>query len=485
MDHFLGAILILTSLLGGVGWWYTHRMASTVQTLHEENLQAAEYLTDAERGLWELRFALPNYLIEGSAGRARIREAAAGFMRQVDENMKAYSALPLTQAEREHLAEWDESYVYYSTMRPRYFELLDAGKVEEAAAHRQKKTNPAAGNAVRAISLLVDIQRSMGEKKTTQAQAQAREAAAVFATLSALSITVVIALVVMLRRTIAGSIRRVQGTSTELTSAAQQQLASAKDLASSTAEISASLRSLIVTSQQIARVSAQVLGVAEETQARATEGGATVHRSEETIAGIQRKVELIAKQMTELDKSSKQISGVLALIDELAEQTNILAINATIEAAGAGDFGRRFSVIGNEVRKLADRVSGSTREVRALIGGVQRSTESTLITTREGAMAVDVGAREFMEVLTVFDRIDERIAATAAAAREIDRSTQQQISAVEQVNDAILGIMVATRQLEAASLTSMETSASLQSVSNGLAAVISRGRRSPRGKPQR
>ena len=474
IDHFLGAILLLTSLLGGVGWWYTHRMASTVQTLHEENLQAAEYLTDAERGLWELRFALPNYLIEGSSGRARIREAAAGFMRQVDNNMEAYRALPLTQEERGHLAEWDESYSYYSRMRPTYFELLDAGKVEEAAAFRQKETNPAARNAVRSISLLVDIQRSLGGKKMLQAQAQAREAAVVFAILGALSITFVIALVMTLRRTIAGSIERVQGTSTALTSAAGQQLVSAKNLASSTAEISASLRSLMVTSEEIARVSGQVLGVAEETKARATEGGATVYRSKETITGIQRRVELIAKQMTELDKNSKEISGVLVLIDELAEQTNILAINATIEAAGAGDFGRRFSVIGNEIRKLADRVSGSTREVRALIGRVQRSTESTLIATREGSTAVDDGAREFMEVLTVFDRIDERIAATAAAAREIDRSTQQQISSVEQVNDAISGIMVATRQLEAASLESRETSASLESVSQGLAAVITR-----------
>ena len=82
MDHFLGAILILTSLIGGVGWWYTYRMASTVQSLQEENLQAAEYLTDAERGLWELRFALPNYLVQGSEGRAHIRGAAAGFMRR-------------------------------------------------------------------------------------------------------------------------------------------------------------------------------------------------------------------------------------------------------------------------------------------------------------------------------------------------------------------------------------------------------------------
>jgi methyl-accepting chemotaxis protein len=89
-------------------------------------------------------------------------------------------------------------------------------------------------------------------------------------------------------------------------------------------------------------------------------------------------------------------------------------------------------------------------------------------------MAVDYGALEFMEVLTVFEQIDERIGATAAAAREIDRSTQQQISAVEQVNDEISGIMAATRQLEAASQASMETSSDLQSVSHELAAVIIR-----------
>ena len=84
----------------------------------------------------------------------------------------------------------------------------------------------------------------------------------------------------------------------------------------------------------------------------------------ESISGIRRQVDQIVSHMLELGKKSQEIGAVLDIVSELAEQTNILAINATIEAAGAGEAGKRFAVVADEIRKLADRVGGSTKEVR-------------------------------------------------------------------------------------------------------------------------
>ena len=118
------------------------------------------------------------------------------------------------------------------------------------------------------------------------------------------------------------------------------------------------------------------------------------------MSGIKRQVDLIVTHMLDLGKKSQQIGGILEIINELAEQTNILAINATIESAGAGDAGKRFSVVADEIRKLADRVGGSTKEIRALIEEIRAAVNTTVMATESGTKAVDLGARQFAEVTT-------------------------------------------------------------------------------------
>src|SRR2546422_228947 len=110
-------------------------------------------------------------------------------------------------------------------------------------------------------------------------------------------------------------------------------------------------------------------------------GGQTVQAAQESVGSIRRQVDLIVTHMLDLGKKSQQIGGILEIINELAEQTNILAINATIEAAGAGEAGKRFAVVADEIRKLADRVGGSTKEIRTLIEEIRAAVNSTVMAT--------------------------------------------------------------------------------------------------------
>ena len=111
---------------------------------------------------------------------------------------------------------------------------------------------------------------------------------------------------------------------------------------------------------------------------------------------------------------------MLEIVSELAEQTNILAINATIEAAGAGEAGKRFAVVADEIRKLADRVGGSTKEIRGLIDDVRSAVNTTVMATETGSKAVDAGTRQFGDVATSFKQIADLVATTTEAAREIE-----------------------------------------------------------------
>src|ERR1700691_4992717 len=130
--------------------------------------------------------------------------------------------------------------------------------------------------------------------------------------------------------------------------------------------------------------------------------------------------------MLDLGKKSQEIGSVLDIVSELAEQTNILAINATIEAIGAGETGKRFAVVADEIRKLADRVGGSTKEVRTLIDDVRSAVNTTVMATETGSKAVDAGARQFGDLASSFKQISGLVTTTTNAAREIELSTKQQ-----------------------------------------------------------
>ena len=190
------------------------------------------------------------------------------------------------------------------------------------------------------------------------------------------------------------------------------------------------------------------------------------------MGSIRRQVELIVNHMLDLGRKSQQIGGILEIINELAEQTNILAINATIEAAGAGEAGRRFAVVAEEIRKLADRVGGSTKDIRTLIDEVRSAVNTTVMATESGSKSVEVGARQFGEVAAAFGQIARLVATTTDAAREIELSTKQQTTAVEQVDVAISNVAQATREAEASSGQSLQTASQLASMSRDLARLV-------------
>jgi methyl-accepting chemotaxis protein len=183
-------------------------------------------------------------------------------------------------------------------------------------------------------------------------------------------------------------------------------------------------------------------------------------------------VDLIVVHMTELSKKAQQVGVVLDIVSELAEQTNILAINATIEAAGAGEAGRRFGVVADEIRKLADRVGVSTKEIREMVEGVRSAVNTTVMATEAGSKAVDASAVQVGEMAASFKQIASLVATTTDAAREIELSTKQQATAVEQVNVAIGDIAEATKETEASTTQTLMTAEQLTGLSRDMLRLV-------------
>lgn len=275
-----------------------------------------------------------------------------------------------------------------------------------------------------------------------------------------------------LNQQLSSAVGDMQSSSAELQASAQQQATGAKEQATAMSEIATTISELLATSRQIASSAHHVAQIADKTADSARAGDATVTSARESVGSVQRQVDLIVTHMLDLGKKSQQIGSVLDLINELAEQTNILAINATIEAAGAGDSGRRFAVVADEIRKLADRVGGSTKEIRILIDDVRSAVNTTVMVTEAGSKAVDIGSNQVGTVATSFTAIARMVETTTSAAQEIGLSTKQQTTAVEQVNLAITSVSQAAKESEVSTTQTLQTASQLSTLSRNLSRLI-------------
>jgi methyl-accepting chemotaxis protein len=278
-----------------------------------------------------------------------------------------------------------------------------------------------------------------------------------------------------LTQQVGSAVQSVQSSSAELQAAANQQASSSKEQATAMAEITTTITELLATSRQIAESSQRVTRIAEETASAARSGEATVTLASESVTAIRKQVDGIVTHMLDLGRKSQEIGGILEIINELADQTNILSVNAAIEAVGAGEAGRRFAVVADEIRKLADRVGGSTSEIRSLIQEMRAAVNTTVMTTEATAKSTDVGVQQFANVSVSFNQITALVRATTDAAREIELSTKQQASAVEQVNTGATDVAQGARETEIAAAQMLETVSQLTALSRDLSRLIQMG----------
>jgi methyl-accepting chemotaxis protein len=268
--------------------------------------------------------------------------------------------------------------------------------------------------------------------------------------------------------------QRMRDASRELHTAATQQARGAEEQVSASMQVNTTIRELSVTAKQIAESAHQVTDVATRTSDSTRTGDSKVQSAREAIEATREQVDEVVAHMLGLGRKSQEIGGIVDIVGELAEQTNILAINATIEAIGAGDAGRRFRVVADEIRKLADRVGASARSIRVLIEEVRAAANTTVMATEDGAKAVAASTQRFVDVGTSFAQIREYVGSTAAAAREIEMSTRQQTTAMEQVSHAMGGVSDTAREVATSAEQTLRTATELASVAEGLLRLVER-----------
>lgn len=276
-----------------------------------------------------------------------------------------------------------------------------------------------------------------------------------------------------LHQQIGFTVQQLKTSSAELQVVATQQAGGAKQQATAMTEISATLNELLATARQILMTALEVSGISHQATDFTREGMDTVRDGRDAIDAIQRQFGMVVDQILELQKKSAQIGTVTKVVAELSEQTNILAINATIEAATAGELGRRFGAVADEIRRLSDRVKLSAREIGTLLEEVRDSVRGSLSATETGANSVIHGAGQFDRVVTSFQKISQSAIRSTEASLGIGLSIRQQTTATEKVSTVIAQLAEGARQSEVAATQTLQTARQLSGLAQGLQRKLS------------
>jgi methyl-accepting chemotaxis protein len=466
--------VILALVIGGVAVYALRSVVAAKDRVIDVN---AQLLIDAHalRGWSEAKGgAARGFLLTGDDRHfSRMTEARVAFadtLARVRQNVHAGEVRSLTDAIERAEADHQQGLDSLITRRRAATSIDVLGRAfDDQVIPKREQLD----SSIRA--LLTTEERELQEAKLTATN----RAAAAITLVSSIAVVIVLfsgavafTLTRLLGQQIGAAVQHVQSSSAELQAAATQQATGAKEQSTAMNEISTTINELLVTTRQIAESAQRVAQIAEQTATAARSGDGTVARARDSITGIRRQVDLVVNHMLELGQKSQQIGAVLEIVSELAEQTNILAINATIEAAGAGEAGQRFAVVADEIRKLADRVAGSTKEIRTLIDDVRTAVHTTVMATETGSKAVDTGSRQFDDVTAAFKQIAGLVTTTTEAAREIELSTKQQATAVEQVNVAITNVAQTTKETETSSGQTLQTASQLTILSKDLLRLV-------------
>jgi len=227
----------------------------------------------------------------------------------------------------------------------------------------------------------------------------------------------------------------------EISSSTEELAAGAEEQTQQVGEVASATEQMVKTILDNTRNAEKVASSAKKAVEKAREGGKIM---EETVEGMNKIAEIVIKSaetIKELGKSSQQIGEIVQVINDIAEQTNLLALNAAIEAARAGEQGRGFAVVADEVRKLAEKTTKATKEIEVMIKNIQSDTQGAVDSIEEGTVKVEEGkelannaGNALKEIITSNEEIAEIINYLAAASEEQSATGEQISRSVENIN---------------------------------------------------
>jgi methyl-accepting chemotaxis protein WspA len=233
---------------------------------------------------------------------------------------------------------------------------------------------------------------------------------------------------------------------TEIAATSKQQQATASEVAATTTEIGATSREIAATSRDLVRTMTEVSAAADQTASLADGGHNDLSRMESTMRGVVDAAGSVNAKLAVLNEKASNINQVVTTINKVADQTNLLSLNAAIEAEKAGEYGRGFAVVATEIRRLADQTAVATYDIEQIVREIQSSVAAGVMGMDKFSEEVRRGMVDMQQVGEQLSQIIQHVQTLAPRVQMVNEGMQAQATGAEQINLALSQLADATQQ---------------------------------------
>lgn len=248
-------------------------------------------------------------------------------------------------------------------------------------------------------------------------------------------------------------VREIKDGAEMLATSSSQISATASELASSSAQASSSISEISTTMEQVKQTTsissekAEQVSQTAEYVSRTSETG--MKATQEAVAGMDRikeEMEYIAESIVKLSEQTQSIGDIIGVVNGLSNESNLLSVNASIEAAKAGEYGKGFAVVAQEVKSLADQSKQATARIRTILSDIQSATSTAVMATERGGKAVDAGMDLSAQSGETIKTLVKSVTESSKSAAQIAASSHQQLAGMDQLSQAMISIKDASLQ---------------------------------------
>ncbi|WP_224244850.1 methyl-accepting chemotaxis protein [Hyalangium gracile] len=247
-------------------------------------------------------------------------------------------------------------------------------------------------------------------------------------------------------RTVAEFVNQLAGATSQILSSTSEQVASAQEQGSAVSETVSTVEEIAQTSEEAAGRARAVSESARQSEELGRTGRQSVDEAVSAMAAVRAQVESIAARILALAEQAQAIGDIINTVNDISEQTHMLALNASIEASRAGEHGRGFAVVAAEVKALADQSKKATAQVRQILGHIQKATHSAVMTTEEGTKSVAMATRVVGQAGSTIQTLGELLAQASLTAAQIAASANQQATGIGQIRQAMRDVNQSSQQ---------------------------------------
>jgi methyl-accepting chemotaxis protein len=262
----------------------------------------------------------------------------------------------------------------------------------------------------------------------------------------------------------------------EILASSQQQAAGTAEQAAAVQQANATMTELSQSGSQISDRARQVAAAAEAVSSSSSSGLQSVKETNKIMERIREQAEAVAENVIALSEKTQAVGDIISSVNDIAEQSHLLALNAAIQAAAAGDHGRTFSVVANEMKNLASQSKQATVQIRSILGDIQKGINTSVMLTEEAVKRADSGRQQSEVADRTIRQLNDNLEESIRAFQQIVAGSNQQQIGFEQVTQAFRNIGIASQETATSTRQSEKAAANLSALAQQLRTVVGRYR---------